>query len=130
MYEDIYGQGEGLDTFLCVLKWVILVTILVLVVLIYVAVTKEKMTDYGIRQRGDVVAAVPAYEEESLRQRLDRAVQNVGTSNLTGSRDVPVFFQDHNVEMSRVGGGAVANTREGFEGGKNEDELHRALAGQ
>jgi hypothetical protein len=90
----------------------------------------ENMADYGIKQRGDVVAAVPAYEEESMRQKVDRWVSGTAVSNLTGSRDPPVFFQDNAVEATRAEGKAVSSSREGFEGGKGEDELERALAGR
>lgn len=90
----------------------------------------ENMADYGIKQRGDVVAAVPAYEEESMRQKVDRWVSGTGVSQLTGTRDPPVFFQDNSVEATRQGNKAVASSREGFEGGKGEDELERALAGR
>ncbi len=90
----------------------------------------ENMPDYGIGQRGDVIAAVPAYEEESMRQKVDRWVSGVGASQLTGTRDPPVFFQDNAVEASRRAGHAVSSAREGFEGGKGEDELERALAGR
>lgn len=92
--------------------------------------TFENMPDYGIGQRGDVIAAVPAYEEESMRQKVDRWVSGVGASQLTGTRDPPVFFQDNAVEASRRAGQAVSSAREGFEGGKGEDELERALAGR
>lgn len=90
----------------------------------------ENMADYGIGQRGDVIAAVPAYEEESMRQKVDRWVSGVGASELTGTRDPPVFFQDNSVEATRRAGHAVSSAREGFEGGKGEDELERALAGR
>lgn len=95
----------------------------------------ENMPDYGIGQRGDVIASVPAYEEASLRQKVDEWTSQVNapatTSQLTGTRDVPVFFQDYDVDMARKNArSAVGTSREGFEGGRNEDELERALAGR
>jgi hypothetical protein len=109
------------------------VMVLVLIGLVSVLVHKSSfanMPDYGIGQRGDMIAAIPSYEEESLRQKVDRWSKPTVTSQLTGSRDVPVFFQDYDVEAKRNVGTALTASREGFEGGKKEDELERALAGR
>ena len=72
---------------------------MVLFALIYMYEVMHKanfanMPDYGIGQRGDVIAAVPSYEETSLRQKVDSWTKNQ-TSELTGTRDVPAFFGDY-----------------------------------
>ena len=91
----------------------------------------ENMPDYGIKQRGDVIAAIPTYEESSLRQKVDQWTKPASTSQLTGSRDVPIFFQDYNMEANRNSNtSAVQTSREGFEGGRSDSELERALAGR
>lgn len=41
--------------------------------------------------------------------------QAAGVSGLTGSRDIPVFFQDYDYDM-QVKGGNIYNTRENFSG--------------
>ncbi len=137
---DVYGSDENklltavksLDAVKVMLS-VCLVLLIVLIIMVGVLVSKspfQNMPDYGIAQRGDVIAAVPSYEEESMRQKVDRWVKGA-TSQLTGSRDVPVFFQDYDVDATRSNGGrAVSTSREGFEGGKREDELQKALAGR
>lgn len=89
----------------------------------------QNLPDYGIGQRGDVVVSVPVSEELSARQKVAQWVGNAPQkSELTGTRDIPVFFQDYDVEMKRQNG-AVGNAREGFQG-KGDNELEKALAGQ
>lgn len=131
---SIFGAGEC-PAWVC---WSVGVCLPLIVVLLLVMVTSEtklsnfeNMPDYGIGQRGDVIASVPAYEESSLRQKVDEWTAPVTTSQLTGTRDVPVFFQDYDVDMARKNArSAVGTSREGFEGGRNDDELERALAGR
>lgn len=121
-----------LPVWACWVQFVAVILILIHVALQFYGVSNfENMPDYGIGQRGDVIAAVPSYEETSLRQKVDQWTKPVTTSQLTGSRDVPVFFQDYDVEMARrSAGSAVGTTREGFENGRGEEELERALAGR
>ena len=136
---DIFG-GDGEKSYpvwsvmLCtVIAICSILTVLLLLVLVmgWGKGNFENMPDYGIGQRGDVIAAIPSYEETSLRQKVDQCTKPVTTSQLTGTRDVPVFFQDYDVEASRRSArAAVTNAREGFEGGRGEDELERALAGR
>jgi|Laugresu1bdmlbdd_1035124.scaffolds.fasta_scaffold00112_20 hypothetical protein len=106
---------------------------MVLFALIYMYEVMHKanfanMPDYGIGQRGDVIAAVPSYEETSLRQKVDSWTKNQ-TSELTGTRDVPAFFGDYGLDANRrSNGSAISTAREGFEG-KKDDELAKALRG-
>lgn len=90
----------------------------------------QNLHDYGIKQRGDVVVSIPETREVSTRQQMDERIA-AGTSQLTGTRDFPVFFQDYSVEAGRRNGaGAISSAREGFEGGKSDSDLTRALSGQ
>lgn len=134
---DIEGSGNmpvwmNMTTAIMVFSFVTMMLVILLVAGVF---DKEQgnfqnMPDYGIGQRGDVIAAVPSYEEQSLRQKVDKWSKG-GKSQLTGTRDVPVFFQDYDVEMGRKGDtGAVSTAREGFEGGRADEELERALAGR
>lgn len=130
MYADIYGSGDA-PVWVCYV--IMLCMILIVVALFMIATSKTispfaNLPDYGIGQRGDVIAAIPAYEEQSLRQKVDAAVAAGKTSQLTGTRDVPVFFQDFDVEAVRSKNGAVSTVREGF-AGKGDDDLEKALAG-
>lgn len=132
MYANIYGSGDA-PVWVCYV--IMLCMILIVVALFMIATSKTispfaNLPDYGIGQRRDVIAAIPAYEELSLQQKVDAAASSVTapTSQLTGSRDVPVFFQDYAVEAVRSKNGAVSTAREGFSG-KADDDLEKALAG-
>lgn len=135
--NNIFGAGDSCPVWVCYLVAVCMVAIVICMVIMTFKTMSgfENMPDYGIGQRGDVVASVPAYEETSLRQKVDQWTKPVMASQLTGSRDVPVFFSDIEVESGAQAGrntstSAVSSAREGFEGGRREDELERALAGR
>ncbi len=127
MYADIYGSGESM--WCKVFMVLVLVALVIIIGLLSALVNKAgfaNLPDYGIGQRRDVIAAIPAYEELSLQQKIDAA--GTKTSQLTGSRDIPVFFQDYDIEAVRTKNGAVSTAREGFSG-KADDDLEKALAG-
>lgn len=139
MYGDIEGSGlpawMTMPNAMGLLHSVLVIATFIVVMLIWYEVSAprfsssfENLPDYGIGQRRDVVAAIPAYNEESLQQRVDAAAAK-NKSGLTGTRDIPVFFQDYDVEAVRKGRGAVSSAREGFEGGKSDDDLSKALGG-
>ena len=50
---------------------------------------------------------------ESLDERVWAASQKPATSTLTGTRDIPVFFQDYDYEMIKKDG-AMSTAREGL----------------
>lgn len=60
---------------------------------------------------------VVADEGMSLEDKIHRSSR----SNLTGSRDVPVFFSDFNVEMTRDANGDLVPVRESFANDKVND---------
>jgi len=133
--SNIFGADEANSKMILsvVIITVMIVALLVIIglVAVYGVSRFQNMPDYGIGQRGDVIAALPAQEEDSLRQKVDKWTKPVTTSQLTGSRDVPVFFQDYDVEVARQSAtSAVGSSREGFENGRGEEELERALAGR
>jgi hypothetical protein len=51
---------------------------------------------------------------------LDDKINHNSKSGLTGSRDVPVFFSDFNVEMARDADGNLNPQRESFAGEKDD----------
>jgi hypothetical protein len=51
---------------------------------------------------------------------LDDKINRNSKSGLTGSRDVPVFFSDFNVEMARDSDGNLNPQRESFAGEKDD----------
>lgn len=51
---------------------------------------------------------------------LDDKINRNSKSGLTGSRDVPVFFSDFNVEMARDADGNLNPQRESFAGEKDD----------
>lgn len=141
MYADIYGKQGGMTmlpeklSLMCVAQFIMIVCIFIIVIVDTLGGKRTGFAnlpnDYGIGQRGDVVVATPQLEELSLRQKQDIAVAKLSaenTSQLTGTRDIPVFFQDYDVEAVRSKNGAVSTAREGFTG-KADDDLEKALAG-
>jgi hypothetical protein len=135
MYASIYGSEDKPSNKACYAFMMIMAICMIIVAICMIAIASSKsisgfanLPDYGIGQRRDVIAAIPAYEELSLQQKVDVAAAGVKTSQLTGSRDVPVFFQDYDVEAVRSKNGAVSSAREGF-AGKADDDLEKALAG-
>ena len=141
MYADIYGSvnGGGMSLTPDNLSWMCLVQFLMIFAIFVISIIGAaggwagfaNLPDYGIGQRGDVVVATPQLAEFSLRQKQDNAIAKLSagnTSQLTGTRDIPVFFQDYDVEAVRSKNGAVSTAREGFSG-KADDDLEKALAG-
>jgi hypothetical protein len=141
MYENMFAEGAGMPAMSVVIMLVLVAAIVVAIFLLILWLTgvfqmgKKKsedfqnLPDYGIGQRGDVVVSIPVSEELSARQKVAQWGANAPQkSALTGTRDIPVFFQDYDVEMKRKDG-AVGNAREGFQG-KGDNELEKALAGQ
>lgn len=134
MYADIYGTDENKPMSMwckAFMTWVSFALLVIVIFIIYfwtVGGKLEGFQNFSYQNYFDQTAAVPAYTEESLRQRVDDAVAAGTTSQLTGTRDIPVFFQDYDVEMKRSGT-AVSSAREGFEGGKGDDELSKAMSG-
>ena len=132
MLDITGGEAKSMGwQVMCMVQFALVMAIFVMVLMMMLKKEQfENMPDYGIGQRGDVIAAIPSYEEQSLRQKVDQWSKS-GKSQLTGTRDVPVFFQDYDVEMQRKSANsAVSTAREGFEGGRGDDELERALAGR
>jgi hypothetical protein len=138
MFDDNYSEG-GAFTLPAWVPLVISVLTFLMVLLMFIDWTGwskafssfQNLPDYGIGQRGDVIVSVPVSEEMSARQKVAEWVANGqtgATSTLTGTRDIPVFFQDYDVEASRSKG-AVGSSREGFQG-KADEELQKALGGQ
>jgi hypothetical protein len=54
---------------------------------------------------------------QSQNSRQAHAVNKPVTSGMTGSRDIPVFFQDYEYEMT-LGKTGLSNSREGMVGDK------------
>lgn len=136
MYADIYGKQGGMTmlpeklSLMCVAQFIMIAVIFLISIIGLFGGWSNfaNLPDYGIGQRRDIIAAIPAYEELSLQQKVDAAAASVKTSQLTGTRDVPVFFQDYDVEAVRSKNGAVSTVREGFSG-KADDDLEKALSG-
>ena len=87
------------------------------------------MPDYGIAQRSDVVYShSPVMDERSLRQKVDQWSAPAAKSQLTGSRDIPAFFEGNEYEASRKSdSNAIKADREGFTGGISQDDLESIL---
>lgn len=116
---------------------VLIIIIMCLIVVVTNLATKHnctkspycEMPDYGIRQRGDVVFSGTGFSGKSLNDSIDAAAHKtslaaaavvptptpaqVVASPLTGSRDVPVFFQGYDYDAA-VKGGSIKQAREGL----------------
>ena len=135
MYGEIDGGAFSWDAakaLMCIIQFLCIIGIFIVVLMMHTSKKAQfqNLPDYGIGQRRDVIAALPSYEEESMQQKVDRWSGPAKASQLTGSRDFPVFFQDNSIEATRKKDGAVEATREGFEGGKSDDDLTQALSGR
>lgn len=144
MYEDILGSAGN------VLSWATIANLhfvltLIMFVLMLVIVQGHKVgvvdlfsnLEDTIRSKHDQTASLPVLDERSLRQKLGESEQRardamaadaaaVPVSTLTGTRDIPVFYQDYNIDASKKQG-AVAQAREGFTGAISQDDLENML---
>ena len=105
------------------LVWFIIVLLLVIIGLLSTLVhQKSSFSNPNDTQYANRFQAGP--DGESLNDRMVAAqakgvaawqASQGNVSGLTGSRDVPVFFQDYDYDM-QVKGGNIYNQREGFGG--------------
>jgi hypothetical protein len=102
--------------------------VIVLVILVWQMHCKEGMANdlSSTNIMRNVLLTHSGADQKSTADRVSAAAKQ--TSQLTGSRDIPVFFQDYDVEMKNVNG-TVVNEREGFDGGVQPKELENALKG-
>ena len=105
------------------LVWFIIVLLIVIIGLLSALVhQKSSFSNPNDTQYANRFQAGP--DGESLNDRMVAAqakgvaawqASQGNVSGLTGSRDVPVFFQDYDYDM-QVKGGNIYNQREGFGG--------------
>ncbi len=88
-----------------------------LVLMFIVATTLSASVDAFSNSPTSIRRYVVADEGMSLDDKLHRNTR----SGLTGSRDVPVFFSDFNVEMTRDANGDLVPVRESFTNEKATD---------
>lgn len=90
--------------------------------------SNEQFEDAANTSMRDILFTHTGADQKSLQSKVDAAAAKAVKSQLTGFRDAPVFFQDYDYDMQRKKGGAVGNTREGFESGAiSGDKLLDAL---
>jgi hypothetical protein len=105
--------------------WLIILTVLVLGLIAWVSSIEHRLPNSPFSNPNDTQYAnryQAGPDGESLNDRMV-AAQAKGVaawqasqgqvSTLTGSRDVPVFFQDYDIDMQQKGGN-IYNHREGF----------------
>ena len=68
----------------------------------------------GLSDPNNIRRYVVGSDGQSLDDKL-----NGNRSGLTGSRDIPVFFQDFDTELTRDAAGNLVNEREGLSGDKD-----------
>lgn len=105
------------------MMWKVVVTVWLIVLTIFVAQPTwvSKFSNPTDTQYSTRFQAGP--DGVSLNDRMIAAQQSApaGTvSGLTGSRDIPVFFQDYDIDMQTKGGN-IYNKREGFGGPHDKD---------
>lgn len=104
--------------------WVIITMLLIWAIFIII-VTNGLTTspfanfiDTGYNQRFQDINGVSEISRQN--EWISNGANQPKVSGLTGSRDVPVFFQDFDVEMQAKGGN-LYNQRETFTGASNKD---------
>lgn len=116
----IFG-GAGNINWLTVWKIVVTIWLIILTILVFHPPV-SKFSNPNDTQYSNRYQAGP--DGESLNDRMVAAqakgvaawqASQGNVSGLTGSRDVPVFFQDYEYDM-QVKGGNIYNQREGFGG--------------
>jgi hypothetical protein len=141
MYEDILGSGFSAPTWVTAGATALYYASLwVMVLMIFLALINVKMAGFSnmedtIKSKHDQTASLPVLDERSLRQKLGEAEQrakdamaaaSAPVSTLTGTRDIPVFYQDYDIDVVKKNG-AVAQAREGFTGALSQDDLESML---
>jgi len=126
--KDMYNMVGMVNVML-----IVAIVIIIFIVIITLPDAKHisSFLDYGIRQRGDVVFSGTGYDGRSLNDRGDAAAfsaedkaassQLIAASTLTGSRDVPVFFQGYDYDAA-VKNGSISQAREGI---TNKEKKHK-----
>jgi len=117
------GIFGGALSFNMLTGWVAVLTIwLIVITIVYHPEYVSKFSNPNDTQYANRFQAGP--DGESLNDRMVAAqakgvaawqASQGNVSGLTGSRDVPVFFQDYDYDM-QVKGGNIYNQREGFGG--------------
>lgn len=134
MYEDILGSAS-IPKVSAWFGWALVISVLVLLLVLQVfakvPIAPFSNMEDTIRAKHDQTASLPVLDERSLRQKLGEAEQKAkdamaAVSTLTGTRDIPVFYQDYDIDVSKKNG-AVAQAREGFTGAISQDDLESML---
>lgn len=134
--SDYYFEG-GADKWnvLCMIHFIMSLVTLVLVIVILVQTYHDSFANLedSIKSKHDLAVSLPVQDERTLRQKLAEAEalarQNMAAQQaegLTGTRDIPVFYQDYGLE-AKSKGGAVYQEREGFQGALSQDDLEKML---
>ncbi len=76
---------------------------------------------WGVSSFSNSPTAIRRYVVADEGMSLDDKLHRNTRSGLTGSRDVPVFFSDFNVEMTRDANGDLVPVRESFTNEKATD---------
>jgi hypothetical protein len=122
--------------------WIVVCLVLIVVMQLHCAVMKHmgaKPEPFADTSATSIMCKQVMEGRPSLCDKVDAADAAVAAaaakkSALTGTRDMPVFFQDFDYEMERKGA-TIANAREGFEESNNAvdnvkpSELMDALKG-
>ncbi len=130
-YEFDESSFPKMKMVLCIFNAVCMFLIMIALFVIAGKSGFMNMPDYGIGQRSDVVYShSPVMDERSLNQKVDQWTASVSApkSQLTGSRDIPAFFEGHEYEASRKSdNNGIKAEREGFQGGISQDDLESIL---
>lgn len=92
------------------------VTVLLSVLVVFLMITMFTTSGFS-----NTPTAIRRYVVADEGMSLDDKLHRNTRSGLTGSRDVPVFFSDFNVEMTRDANGDLVPVRESFTNEKATD---------
>lgn len=100
--------------FLTLYKWYV-VAVLVAIFVLWAMMSSSSFTDPN-----NIHRYVVGQDEMSMDDKINAAVRS--RSQLTGTRDVPVFFQDYGIEatVDEASGNVVTQHGETFAGDKDE----------
>jgi hypothetical protein len=134
MSDYYFEGGDDKKSWMCMAHFVIsFITFVLVCIIFHYTVTMSPFSNdtSSTKSMHDVSVSLPVQDERTLRQKLAEA-QNEAKANLapkstlTGTRDIPVFYQDYDIE-AKTKAGAVYQEREGFTGALSQDDLEKML---
>lgn len=104
--------------------WAIVVLLLILIILVSTHLNKCSLIKSPFANDPNNIRKYQLVGDQSQSDRQAAAIMNVQKSGLTGSRDVPVFFQDYDYDMTLSKTG-LSTSREGLADNSVDEKLKK-----